>query len=92
MVSTRMHAGIVARGLGKSVAPILWDSKVSAVWQQVGGMKYVVPGETLLSEDPWPVIEKVLADQSADSFDVANTIAGIETAARTCLRAIGFDE
>lgn len=92
MVSTRMHAGIVARGFGKNVAPISWDPKVLGVWQQVGGLKYVVPAETLLSQDPWPIIEKVLADQSADSFDITNTMASIETAARTCLRAIGFDE
>jgi polysaccharide pyruvyl transferase WcaK-like protein len=91
MVSTRMHAGIVARGLGKSVAPISWDPKVSAVWQQVGGLKYVLPAETLLSQDPWPIIEKILADQSADSFDMTKNIASIETAARSCLCAIGFD-
>ncbi len=91
MVSTRMHAGIVARGLGKKVAPISWDPKVSAVWQQVGGLDCVVPAETLLSRDPWPIIEKVLADQSADSIDMKKNMVSIETAARSCLCAIGLD-
>lgn len=91
MVCTRMHAGIVARSLGKSVAPISWDPKVSAVWTQVGGQKYVLPAETLLSEDPWPIIEKALIDQSTDSFDVSKHIASLESAARNCLCAIGLD-
>ncbi len=91
MISTRMHAGIVARGLGKNVAPIAWDPKVSAVWQQVGGLKTVLPAETLLSQDPWPIIEKVLHDQSADSLDMTKNIVSIETAARRCLCAIGID-
>jgi len=91
IVSTRMHAGIVAGSLGKSVAPISWDPKVSAVWAQVEGQKCVLPAEIILSQDPWLTIEKVLTDQSADSFDVSKDIESIESAVRNCLSAVGID-
>lgn len=35
LIASRMHAGIVAHSLGKRVLPLVWDTKVKAVWDEV---------------------------------------------------------
>ncbi|WP_272580775.1 polysaccharide pyruvyl transferase family protein [Providencia sp. PROV266] len=43
IISTRMHAGIIAYSLGKKVLPISWDDKVNNVWfEMVGNNTFVL--------------------------------------------------
>ncbi len=67
LVTSRMHAGILAWSLGKAVLPLVWDSKVRGVWQEaapevsLAGFADVLarPASELL-----PVLERAVRDGS----------------------------
>lgn len=48
IISTRMHAGIIAYSLGKGVIPISWDDKVNNVWKEVSGDDVTVMPPSIL--------------------------------------------
>ena len=88
IIGTRMHAGILAKSLGKSIVSIAWDPKVLEVWRQVGGLNYVLPAKILLHNDPWQFVEPVLMDQSKEMFDLTMSRVEIAAAAQKCIYAL----
>lgn len=50
IISTRMHAGIVAYSLRKAVIPISWDDKVNNVWFEVLGESSIVLDADVLTK------------------------------------------
>lgn len=58
LISTRMHAGIVAYTFGKKVATITWDEKIPSVWGAFGNSHVVLDANILLQDDPWITVEQ----------------------------------
>ncbi|EMI2316016.1 polysaccharide pyruvyl transferase family protein [Providencia rettgeri] len=50
IISTRMHAGIIAYSLGKCVIPISWDQKVNNVWLEMTNRSDIVLDSSVLNK------------------------------------------
>jgi polysaccharide pyruvyl transferase WcaK-like protein len=83
LVCMRMHAGIIAFGMGGSVKAISWDRKVDDVWSAIGCPTTAVPATVLLGEhlpeDCIPAVRSNLRPEIASS---------IESAVDACIAAI----
>ena len=86
MISTRMHAGVAAYGLGKAVVPLSWDKKVRGVWSEVRCGSMVQDKLIFFENDPWGIIEPVLSSSAPENIE--GLIERIDAAANTCLDAL----
>lgn len=88
VICTRMHAGIIASGLGKNVIPIALDPKVTGVWDTVGWASKVQAPEFLLSLDPWPEVERLIGEGRDKIIDIKNISERAEAGVMECIRAL----
>ena len=90
LVCTRMHAGIIAYGLGANVAAISWDKKVVGVWQAVGLGGNVVPPEVLLLDDPWEYFLPRIGLVKEQPASLTHAQEQIVISARACMASLGL--
>ena len=57
LITTRMHAGIIGKAYGKSVATLIWDDKIPGVWQEAGNQQVAIQSDIILSHSPWTEIQ-----------------------------------
>lgn len=55
LITSRMHAGIVAYSLGKTVVPLVWDEKVRGVWKEAA------PSVNLVEFDDTVQIDNIIS-------------------------------
>ena len=91
LISTRMHAGIIAYGLGKNVIPISWDRKVDDVWNGVGLRQAVVPANVFFLEDPWPYFNVRTKYTKFDSAYLNSACDDVLIAIERCIDALGVN-
>lgn len=85
LVSTRMHAGIIAYGLGKNVIPISWDRKVNGVWCAIDQEQTVQSADLLIKLDPWSVIEPLLSNEVVNFTSQKLILEKINSAIEKCI-------
>lgn len=88
VVSTRMHAGIVAFALEKVVLAISWDRKVDNVWDSLGMKDNVISSSIFRTENPWNWVEQRLTPRDAATNQKLNNICDLLTSevAHCCLK------
>lgn len=85
LICTRMHAGIVAYGLGVEVIPISWDRKVDGVWGAIGLGHRVVAADVLLHSDPWPISrQRIYGEEQRRQEDLLARIREELSSATAC--------
>lgn len=87
VLATRMHAGITAFSLGKSVAAMVWDDKVTHVWESAGPNIAFNP-EIVMSEDPWETLQEILFNQGSDEKECHSLSNKIKESFETCIHTI----
>ena len=88
LVCTRMHAGIIAHGLGASVVAISWDKKVNGVWDAVGCGENVVPATVLLMEEPWPYFSEKMSLVEKQPFNLPRVQEQLVSSSQACIAAL----
>lgn len=90
LVSTRMHAGIIAYSLGSKVFAISWDKKVKNVWSTIASSYNVVDAEVLLKKDPWEYFKALMKDNVRDDKKLISIDRCIQSSINECLTSLGF--
>lgn len=89
LICTRLHAGIVAYGLGRHVIPISWDRKVGDVWDEVGRRAAVRPADVVLSDNPWEYFSETLAAAPLKQHCPSDMTSQVDLALQNCICALG---
>lgn len=91
LISTRMHAGIIAYGLGSEILAICWDKKVKNVWATIKEEKNVIDANVLLNENPWPYFHSLMKQQNLkDDNQLVSIHESICLSMNNCLISLGM--
>lgn len=88
IISTRMHAGIIAYSLGKMVIPISWDDKVNNVWSEVTGDDSMVLSSLILRENiSYDLIKnKFVNSKVSQCSNIENAISNLDEHVKYCFK------
>lgn len=92
LISTRMHAGIIAYGLGKSVTPVAWDGKIRNVWAVLGLEKAVVPAVVVGGKSSWREFSDSYSGTRACVNNLNNVVGEVFAASKECVSALGLSK
>lgn len=91
LISTRMHAGIIAYGFGSEVLAICWDKKVKNVWATIQEEKNVINANVLLRTSPWPYFHSLMKQQNLkDDNQLVSIHESICLSMNNCLISLGM--
>lgn len=85
IISSRMHAGIIAYAMGLKIIPILWDEKINNVWNTADSSVCKIKGEQLLDSSEFYKSFIELKDKRQVN---TNVIPRVETGVYECLLSL----
>lgn len=86
LITMRMHAGIIGKAYGKSVSTLMWDDKISGVWQEAGDKQVAINSDIILNPHPWNEVKS--AFEASNNIVLSNLNKKISTSVDKCLEVI----